>query len=112
MSYLIRSNSLDFITIQETKLNEVSTSLVHSLWGNFFCDLSFSSLVSSSSNLPSIMCSSKDRLLFFFSCLGFFTCLEWALSNYLCFVINVYFKCSLTDKRVMCADLISRKASF
>lgn len=64
MRELVISKSLDFITIQETKIGEFSNSFVQSLWGNSFCDLSYSSSLGNSGSLLSIWCSSKGSSLF------------------------------------------------
>lgn len=42
---LIFSKSMDFVVIQETKLNDVTLSIINSLWGISFCDWSLSPLV-------------------------------------------------------------------
>lgn len=42
---LFFSKSLDFMVIQETKLNDVTLSISNSLWGISFCDWSLSPLV-------------------------------------------------------------------
>lgn len=82
---LIRSNSFDFLVIQDTKLFELSIYLVHSLWDNLFLYWSFYSYVEISGDLLLIKCISKDKYLFSFSSLGLLgICLEWDPSIFLC----------------------------
>jgi hypothetical protein len=109
----VSSNHLDCLLIQETKLSSVSEGLCHYLWGNPFCDWSFTLAVGSSGGILSIWCSSKGQAVFSFSGLGFVgVCLEWGTSRKHCFVVNVYSKCSLADKREMWEKLLVLKASL
>jgi hypothetical protein len=39
-------------------------------------------------------------------------CLEWGVSKTLCFVVNIYAKCNLADKRKLWYDLIMSKRGF
>lgn len=50
---------LEFVTIQETKFSEVSTSLVHFLWGNSFYEWSFIPVIDNSRFILSIWYTSK-----------------------------------------------------
>jgi hypothetical protein len=73
----ISSNHLDFIAIQETKLEVVNESLYHFLWGNPFCEWSFTPAIGNSGGILSIWCSSKGRRSF----LSLDRALEYVLSG-------------------------------
>lgn len=80
MRDLILANSLEFVAIQEIKLIKVFDSLVHSLWGNSFCEWSFILDGGYIGELLSIQCSSKGKILFSFSGPSFLgVSLEWGL---------------------------------
>jgi hypothetical protein len=69
--------------------------------------------VGNNGGILSIWCSSKGQAVFSFSGLGFVgVCLEWGTSRKHCFVVNVYSKCSLVDKREMWEKLLVLKASL
>jgi exonuclease III len=70
----ISSNHLDCVLLQETKLSIVSESLCHYLWGNPFCDWSFTPATGNSGGIHSIWCSAKGKVVFSFSGPGFVGC--------------------------------------
>lgn len=81
--------------------------------GNSLCDWSFSPSIGNSEGLLSIWCSSKGSCLFYFMGSGYFgVCLEWGISKVKCVVVNIYSKCSPSEKRALWRDLILRKDSF
>lgn len=109
----VASNRLDCLLLQETKLSSVSETLCHHLWGNSFCDWSFVPAVGNSGGILSIWCSSKGRAIFSFAGPGFVgVCLEWGVLRTPCFVVNVYSKCSLADKRELWQKLLAFKHSM
>ncbi|GAU16879.1 hypothetical protein TSUD_368280 [Trifolium subterraneum] len=110
---IIYSNHLDFIAIQETKLQVVDEGLCHYLWGNPFCEWSFILVVGNSGGILSIWSCEKGESIFSFVGPSFIgTCFEWGVSSVQCFVVNVYSKCALSDKRIMWDKLINFKLAF
>jgi hypothetical protein len=104
----IADNQLDFVAIQETKLQLVDERLCHFLWGNQFCCWSFILAIGNSGGILSIWCSSKGNAVFSFFGPGFVgVCLEWGASRSRCFVVNVYFKCPLAEKRQVWSKLVN-----
>lgn len=78
VKYLITLKSLEFLAVQETKVFEISTSLVDSLWENPFCDWSFSPSIGNSRDLLSTWCNLKGSFLFSFASPGYLrVCLKW-----------------------------------
>ncbi|MCH85435.1 cytochrome P450, partial [Trifolium medium] len=103
----ISSNHLDFIAIQESKLELMSDYLCHFLWGNSFCDWSFTPAIANSGGILSIWCGSRGKALCSFSGSGFVgVCLDWGVSKIRCFMVNVYSKCSLAEKKAMWSRLL------
>jgi hypothetical protein len=108
----ISSNHLDFIAIQETKLEVVNESLYHFLWGNPFCEWSFTPAIGNSGGILSIWCKSLSSLIFNFSGEGFVgVCLEWGVHKKICFIVNVYSKCDIAGKRRLWETLHMSKTS-
>jgi hypothetical protein len=109
----ISSNHLDFIAVQEIKLEVVNEILCHFLWGNPFCEWSFSPTIGNSGGILSIWCSSKGKTVFSFFGPGFIgLCFKWGVNKTRCYVVNIYAKCALRDKRMMWEKLIQFKHSF
>jgi hypothetical protein len=78
----IATNHLDFVAIQETKLEAIDDNLCHFLWGNSSCCWSFIPALGSSGGILSIWCSSKGNAVYSFSGLGYVgVCLEWGGSQ-------------------------------
>ncbi|KAK2383075.1 hypothetical protein QL285_070564 [Trifolium repens] len=80
---MVRNNKIDFLAIQETKLEVISETLCYGLWGSCDCDWVF---------LPSEGRSG-----------------EWGLLKTICFVVNVYSKCDINSKRSLWNNLITCK---
>jgi hypothetical protein len=94
-------------------LGSVSDALCHYLWGNPFCDWSFSPAIGNNGGILTIWCSSKGRGVFSFYGPGFVgVCLDWGISKNRYFVVNIYSKCMLSDKRVMWDKLVDLKDSL
>lgn len=73
----IRKNRLDFITIQETKLEMVDDRMCRSLWGNNEYGRCFVSSVGRSGGIFSLWESSLGRYIFTLTGFGFAgVCLE------------------------------------
>lgn len=109
----ISANHLDFVAIQETKLEVVYEALVFYLWGNSFCEWSFFPSVGNSGRLMSIWCKSKGKSVISFVGTGFLgVCLDWGVVNSRCFVVNVYSGCELREKRALWRDLEAAKTNF
>lgn len=79
---LIRDSRLDFIAIQETKLEVVDERFCRSLWGNDGCGWAFLPSVGRSGGILSMWDSSLGRCIFSFTGFGFVgVCLEWGCSG-------------------------------
>jgi hypothetical protein len=109
----IATNHLDFVAIQETKLEAIDDNLCHFLWGNSSCCWSFIPALGSSGGILSIWCSSKGNAVYSFSGLGYVgVCLEWGVAKSRCFVVNIYSKCSLPEKRTLWNSLVKSRRAF
>nr|KYP32205.1 Putative ribonuclease H protein At1g65750 family [Cajanus cajan] len=113
ISELIRSEELDFIAIQETKLEMCDTARCAQLWGSTKFEWFASPSHGRSGGLLSIWNSDRGKLLFSFSGSGFHgVCLQWGVDAYRCVVVNVYSSCHLVDKRRLWGDIIMSKRGF
>lgn len=76
--------------------------LYHFWWGNYLCEWTFASSVGSRGGIISVWCSSNEMYVFSFTELGFIgICLDWrGVVNAHCFVVNVYSKWFLNEKRL------------
>jgi mannosylglycoprotein endo-beta-mannosidase len=61
---LVRSEKIEFLALQETKLEVISDTLVHYLWGNSDCCWAFVPSVGSSGGILSIWRKQYSSLLF------------------------------------------------
>ncbi|MCH82139.1 cytochrome P450, partial [Trifolium medium] len=103
----ITANHLDFVAVQETKLDLVDERLCHFLWGNKFCCWSFILAIGNSGGILSIWCSSKGNAVFSFFGPGFVgVCSEWGAARSRCFFVNVYSKCPFAEKRQLWSKLV------
>jgi hypothetical protein len=110
---LVRKEKIDFLAIQETKLESVSDALCYSIWGSEDCHWCFLPDVGNSGGILSIWCKSSSSLIFNFSGEGFVgVCLEWGVHNKICFVVNIYSKCDIAGKRRLWETLLMSKRGF
>ncbi|KAK2416867.1 hypothetical protein QL285_039219 [Trifolium repens] len=91
---------VDFLAIQETKLEVVTNSVCYSLWGNNDCDWVSCPTVGNSGGIFSIWRKSIVSLVFSIVGDGFVgVCFDLFVKQIRVCVINVYSKCHLADKR-------------
>jgi len=110
---LVYAQKVDFLAIQESKLEVVTDSLCHSLWGNEDCDWALLPSVGNSGGIISIWRKSDSNLLFSFVGEGFVgVCLEWGRSRERCMVVNIYSKCDLAAKQRLWEKLVLLKNTF
>jgi exonuclease III len=110
---LVRVERLDFLALQETKLQSVCDSLPRSLWGNEDCDWAFLPADGNSGGILSIWRKSLLSHIFTFVGSGFVgVCLETLQTGTRFCVVNVYSKCSLMDKRNLWGGLLMSKRGF
>jgi exonuclease III len=105
---LVKNHNVDFLAIQETKLNSVSDQLCYSLWGSHDCEWAFLPAEGNSGGILSIWNKANSSLLFTFMGDGFVgVCLEWGVMKSICFVVNIYTKCNFSAKRKLWHDLLT-----
>jgi hypothetical protein len=104
---------IDFLAIQETKMEVIPDSLIYGIWGGQDCDWTYLPAVGNSGGILSIWCKVKASLVFTFVGDGFVeVCLNVVNENRRCFVVNVYAKCNLLDKRRLWGDILMSKGGF
>jgi len=109
---LVRCNKVDFLAMQETKLQEINPNLCFSLWGGEDCEWAFRPLEGNSGGILSIWRKSSANLLFSFQVEGYVgVCLEWGVEKKRCIVVNVYSKCDLVANRRMWEELVAERAN-
>jgi hypothetical protein len=97
---LVGLERVDFLALQETKLEEATYSMCYSLWGNNDCDWVSLPAAGNSGGILSMWRMSLGFLVFSITGDGFVgACLGLSDKQVRCCVINVYAKCHLTDKQ-------------
>jgi exonuclease III len=110
---LIFKNHIDFLAVQETKMESVTDKLCHSIWGSEDCSWAVCPSVGNSGGMLSIWRKSSSTLIFSFVGEGYVgVCLEWGVERRRCFVVNVYSKCDLLVKRRLWETLTSVKMNL
>jgi hypothetical protein len=110
---LVCKERLDFLAIQETKLDSISDTLCYSLWGGDDCQWAFLPSSGNSGGILSIWNTSTMSLKFTFVGDGFVgVCLEWGALKKMCFVVNVYSPCDLSGKRRLWDSLLLMKRQY
>lgn len=110
---LVRDNGLDFFAIQETKLELVDDRMCRSLWGNDGYGWYLVSSSGRSGGILSLWDGALGKNIFPFSGFGFAgVCLEWGVQATRCFIVNVYAKSSIADKRRMWSELLMSKRAL
>jgi hypothetical protein len=88
---LVRHNKVDFLAIQETKLEDISSALCYNLWGSDDCQWSFRPSEGNSGGILSLW---RRSCAYDVSCFGgegyVGVCFDWGVHRHKCFVINVY----------------------
>ncbi|XP_020232360.1 uncharacterized protein LOC109812732 [Cajanus cajan] len=113
ISELIQSEELDFIAIQESKLERCDRAFCAHLWGSTEFKWFASPSQGRSGGLLSIWNSNRGKLVFTFSSFGFHgVCLRWGVNANRCVVVNVYSPCQLVDKRRLWEEIIMSKRGF
>lgn len=110
---LIESEKLDFLAVQETKLEQIDERICELVWGRG--DFGWHHLPASgnSGGLLSIWDSNIGSLNFTFTGNGFSgVCLSWSVKKIKCFVVNIYSPCNLAGKRKLWHDLCMTKTDF
>jgi exonuclease III len=110
---LVSKEKIDFLAIQETKMEVVSDALCYFLWGSEDCDWLYLPSEGNSGGILSIWRKSSSSLIFNFKGEGFVgVCLEWGVHKTVCFVVNVYSKCDINGKRRLWETLLMSKRGF
>jgi hypothetical protein len=110
---LVCSESVDFLALQETKIEVIEQSLIHAMWGSDDCDWFHLPAVGNSGGILSIWRKSLYSVVFSFTGCGFVgVCLDVVQDQSRCYVLNVYAKCNLSDKRCLWREVIMSKRGF
>jgi hypothetical protein len=110
---LVRCENVDFLAIQETKMETFPDNFVVNLWGSNDCGWAVLPAVGNSGGILSVWNKVKLSLIFTFIGDGFVgVCLDCLDENRKCFVINVYAKCNIRDKRSLWCNILMSKEGF
>jgi hypothetical protein len=109
---IVCEEKIDFLALQETKLDGVSANLCHRLWGNADCDWAFLPAVGNSGGILSIWKKSLGPVAF--SVMGEVVgvCLDLVDKSVRCCIINVYAKCNIADKRRLWREVLMTRRGF
>ncbi|XP_058765391.1 uncharacterized protein LOC131638863 [Vicia villosa] len=108
---IINKGRADFFLIQETKLEEISVSLARSFWGNDNFGYSFSASVGSAGGLLTLWRNMEVEVLASFRGDGYLgSKVTW--KGGICYIVNVYYPCSLVLKRLLWSRLLVLKNTF
>lgn len=104
---LVLEQRVDFLAIQESKIEVFTDSVCKGLWESDDCDWAFNPAIGNSCEIISIWRKSVSNILFSFVGEGFVgVCLEWGCKKQRCFVVNIYFKCDLSAKQRLWVNLV------
>ncbi|MCH98940.1 endonuclease/exonuclease/phosphatase family protein [Trifolium medium] len=107
---MVRVQKIDFLALQETKLEIIPDSVCYKIWGSQDCEWVYLPSVGRSGGILSIWRKSNNSLIFSFKGEGFVgVCLEWGVTKTICFVVNVYSKCDIVSKRRLWSILTNCK---
>jgi len=104
---LLRNHKVDFLAIQETKMEDINASLCANLWGNDDFDWAYLPSEGNNGGILSIWKKSLAKLFYTFTGEGLVgVYLEWGVLKRKCIVINVYSKCDLAAKKRLWEKLV------
>jgi exonuclease III len=110
---LVRCYNVDFLALQETKLEEITSEFCYSIWGSQDCQWAFLPSQGSSGGILSLWKKENNSLIFSFTGEGFVgVCLELANDLSRCYIVNVYAKCDISAKRRCWGDILMSKRGF
>ncbi|KAK2449806.1 hypothetical protein QL285_008962 [Trifolium repens] len=110
---LVKEEKIDFLAIQETKMEVIPEALAFGLWGNSDCEWRYLPSNGNSGGVLSIWSKVKTSLVFTFIGDGFVgVCLHLLAEDRRCYFINVYAKCNIHEKRRMWSDILMSKRGF
>jgi exonuclease III len=110
---LIRKEKVDFLAIQETKMELISEAWCHNIWGSDDCQWVHFPAVGNNGGFLSIWSKSAASFIFSFSGDGFVgVCLEWGVHKKRCFIVNIYSKCDISGKRLLWENLLLVKNEY
>lgn len=110
---LVRKKRLDFICIQETKLDRCDKFLCQSLWGDLDVDWIFRQAQGSLGGLLCIWSTEAFVKQVIFEGNGFLGVSGlWGKTTTPCYIFNIYAPCSLADKRILWGELKVIKANY
>jgi hypothetical protein len=110
---LVRQENIEFLAIQETKIEAISDSFCYNIWGGEDCQWIYLPAVGKSGGMLSFWSKSSASLIFSFSGESFIgVCLDWGALNKRVFIVNVYSKCDINGKRALWDNLIMSKLGF
>ncbi|MCH88726.1 reverse transcriptase, partial [Trifolium medium] len=110
---LVQAEHLDFLALQETKMDVIPNNFVQRLWGNSDCGWVYLPVVGNSGGILSIWNKVKASLVFSFIGEGFVgVCLQFVGELRCCYIVNVYAKCNLRAKHRLWSDILMSKRGF
>jgi exonuclease III len=110
---LVLSEKIDFLAVQETKMEVISEKLCHGLWGGDGYDWVFFPAVGNSRGLLSLWDKAKANRFFSFMGEGFLgVCLDLISEQRRCCFVNVYAKCNIQSKWKMWEEIVMSRRGF
>ncbi|XP_019451799.1 PREDICTED: uncharacterized protein LOC109353895 [Lupinus angustifolius] len=110
---LVVKNGVDFLAIQETKMEVVDDKLCFSVWGNQHCNWDFIPSVGRSGGILSIWDDLKFSRLSTVRGSGFLAIVgKWLLDSSICCLVNVYSPNQFHQKLVLWEELFVLKQSI
>lgn len=110
---LVRKHKVEFLALQETKMEVITQNFCNNLWGGEDCDWAFLPSEGNSGGILSIWSKSNSSFNFTFRGEGYVgVCLDWGVLKQKCFVVNVYSKCDLPAKRRLWERLVDLRRSL
>jgi len=109
----VRKNKVEFLAIQKTKMEVITTDFCHKLWGGVDCDWTFLPFKCNNGGIISIFIKTNNNTNYIFVGKGYVeVCLEWGVLKHRCYVVNVYSKCDLVAKKRIWDRLVELRRSL
>lgn len=110
---LVRNNKVEFMAIQETKMEVITENFCHKLWGGVDCDWAFLPSEGNSGGILPLWSKSNNTTNSIFVGEGFVgVCLDWGVLKQKCYIVNVYSKCDLSAKKRLWKKLVELRRTM
>lgn len=110
---LIEANKIQFMAIQETKMELIESSLCEYLWGSSSFRWIYNTLIGRSGGMLCLLDSQVFKMCFWFSSCGYIGVSgTWGHLNLNCFLVNIYAPSNFVARRRIWDELTMSRRGF